>query len=314
MRSDFLQYLVKSLPPGVLHLDHDVSQIVALPLPEQDMGHSNHGSRAEVTFVNGKTYTGSLVVGCDGSKSKVRSLLFGEDEHADLDPFYVDMNVWWCITPIAAISEEDRVSMNAHKFNWASGPHRLYFEGGAIMHLIAKDQVILVVDYRAPSLLQDHKNWAGNASSADLMKFMETWRIPEKYWPVAKHALRVSHFGIPKGLSEQLGVWSKDRTVLLGDAVHPTPHFFGQGANAAIQDAYCLTRCLCIGEELEEAFRSYVAVRKRPADDIIAKSYLLGMTETAGGISRVVRDLVFFTVLKTGLFTWPSVDIMTVRV
>ena len=102
--------------------------------------------------------------------------------------------------------------------------------------------------------------------------------------------------------------------MLLGDAVHPTPHFFGQGANAAIQDAYCLTRFLCTANDLETAFKSYVAIRRPPANDIVSKSYLLGMTETAGGIARVVRDLIFFTVLKTGLFTWPSVDIMSIRV
>jgi hypothetical protein len=66
--------------------------------------------------------------------------------------------------------------------------------------------------------------------------------------------------------------------------------------------------------DISNAFSEYVKVRKPPADDIISKSYLLGLNETAGGIARLARDLIFFTVLKTGLFVWSAVDINTVRV
>ena len=53
------------------------------------------------------------------------------------------------------------------------------------------------------------------------------------------------------------------------------------------------------GRSLGGAFDAYVRVRKPPADDIIRKGYLMGLTETAGGAARLARDLVFFAVLKT---------------
>lgn len=303
VRSDFLKYLADTLPPNVLYLNHDIEKVVTL----SEKQHQMNGVKA--TFTNGVSFNGGIIIGCDGSNSKVRSQIFREKVG---QPLYIDINVWWSVTPISAISSSDRALMDG--FSWEAGPHRLYFESGAVMHLIANDQIILIVDYRATSVMKDQKNWASNTTNAQFLQFMETWKIPSKFFPVAKYASRVSHFGIPKGLSGHFENWHKGRTVLLGDAVHPTPHFFGQGANAAIQDAYCLTRFLCTANDLETAFKSYVAIRRPPANDIVSKSYLLGMTETAGGIARVVRDLIFFTVLKTGLFTWPSVDIMSIRV
>lgn len=301
VRSDFLKFLVDTLPSSnMLYLNHDLEKVT-----ESENG-------VKVLFSNGMMYKGSLLIGCDGSKSRVRDLVF--EENLNDAPFYVDMNVWWCITPTKDISIEDLSSMK--QFSWEPGPHRYYFEGGAIMHLVSKEQIILVVDYRAPSLLNHHQNWAGNATCAQLMEFMKVWGIPQQYWPVAKYASRVSHFAIPKGLSTQTSSsqWWRQKTVLIGDAVHPTPHFFGQGANAAIQDAYCLTRHLSTANDLQRAFQSYVSIRKPPADDIIAKSYFLGLTETAGGLARFLRDIIFFTIIKTGLFIWPSLDIMSVRV
>jgi 2-polyprenyl-6-methoxyphenol hydroxylase-like FAD-dependent oxidoreductase len=346
LRSDFLKYLSETLPEGVLQLEHDLKGI-----------HELESGMVRVAFANGKEYCARLVIGCDGSKSEVRTLMKptldqnGTDTDTDdervtestplsltktktnskdstaaaaLDPFYVDINVWWCVTKLSNIPKTERRATQ-----WDNGPSRLYFEGGAIMHLIANDNLILVVDYRAPSLRKHHKNWKANSKGADLLEFMKVWGVPSKYWTVAEHASRVAQFAIPKGLGSEKAVatqtqWhNSTNIVLLGDAVHPTPHFFGQGANAAIQDAYCLVRCLRTEKDdgndgsdtdLSDAFSEYVRIRKPPAKDIISKSYLLGLTETAGGIPRLVRDLIFFTVLKTGLFVWAAVDINTVRV
>lgn len=318
LRSDFLKYLSETLPAGVLHLEHELTEI-------EEQG---DGEIIRVSFANGKEYSGRLIIGCDGSNSKVRKLMMqkrmkNDNEefvaastasHSASDPFYVDINVWWCVTKLSDIPIMERTK-------WDTGPSRLYFEGGAIMQIVANDSLILSIDYRAPTLRRDHKNWSANSTGADLLEFMRDWKIPSKYWPAAKYASRVALFAIPKGLgSEEATLWHySTNVVLLGDAVHPTPHFFGQGANAAIQDAYCLVRCLHTipsnnDGSLSDAFSEYVKVRKPPADDIISKSYLLGLTETTGGIARLARDLIFFTVLKTGLFVWAAVDINSVRV
>jgi 2-polyprenyl-6-methoxyphenol hydroxylase-like FAD-dependent oxidoreductase len=322
LRSDFLEYLAETLPAGVLNLEHELTDI------DHNLEEVDDGKMVRVTFANGEKYYARLVIGCDGSKSRVRSLMMQQLKPigckrnipsstallSKSDPFYVDINVWWCVTKFSDIPVMERTQ-------WDNGPSRLYFEGGAIMHIVANDRLILSVDYRAPSLRRHHKNWTANSTGADLLKFMKVWGVPSKYWPAAKYASRVAQFAIPKGLgSEEAALWhNSTNVVLLGDAVHPTPHFFGQGANAAIQDAYCLVRCLCTvhsddGGDLSSAFSEYVKIRKPPADDIISKSYLLGLIETAGGLARLARDLIFFTVLKTGLFIWAAVDINTVRV
>jgi len=339
VRSDFLQYLAETLPEGVLHLDHELTGMCSDrddsedPHDDDDDGGRN---LTRLTFANGKEYSARLVIGCDGSKSRVRTLMIQQQQQQQpnnktnydqtvsvskaspsaSDPFYVDMNVWWCVTNLSDIPVLERTQ-------WDNGPSRLYFEGGAIMQIVADDKLILSVDYRAPSLQRHHKNWTANSTGADLLEFMKAWGVPSKYWPAARYASRVARFAIPKGLgSDDPPIWHNSTTVvLLGDAVHPTPHFFGQGANAAIQDAYCLVRCLRTVVHsrtndggLSGAFDEYVAIRKPPADDIISKSYLLGLVETTGGMARLARDLLFFAVLKTGIFVWAAVDINTVRV
>ena len=81
--------------------------------------------------------------------------------------------------------------------------------------------------------------WPGHILRSDLLKylaetlpdgvvFMRAWGVPVKYLPVARHASRVSHFAVPRGLNADREAWHNSQNVVLpGDAVHPMPHFFG---------------------------------------------------------------------------------------
>lgn len=314
VRSDFLRYLADALPSHVLHTEHEL-----VGVEEESNGTA---TVVKATFANGQSYQGSLLVGCDGSKSRVRDFMVRSQQtvattDADATPFYVNMNVWWSVTRIVDIPPSDKEAMTADGFLWeitGGGPNRRYIESGAIMTLFAQGHIVMVLDYRSPSLRTHHHDWAGNATNDGFVRFMKSWNVPRMFHPVAHYAMRVSHFAVPKGLRRPPEEWYNRHVVLLGDAVHPTPHFFGQGANAAVQDAYCLTRLLCTCDDTKSALQTYVKVRMPPADAIVSKSYMLGLTETAGGAARVVRDLLFFTLVKTGLFVWIMVDLMAVRV
>ncbi len=59
--------------------------------------------------------------------------------------------------------------------------------------------------------------------------------------------------------------WTAGRVAVIGDALHAIGPTSGQGANAAIEDAYALARCLArYGGELERAFRRYEEIRSAP--------------------------------------------------
>jgi salicylate hydroxylase len=62
---------------------------------------------------------------------------------------------------------------------------------------------------------------------------------------------------------DAMPVWSVGRTTLLGDACHPMLPYMAQGAAAAIEDAWVLSRMLENYEEaVDEAFTEYEKYRK----------------------------------------------------
>ncbi|KAL8641724.1 MAG: hypothetical protein Q9228_001496 [Teloschistes exilis] len=85
-------------------------------------------------------------------------------------------------------------------------------------------------------------------------------------------ALRLFHLAHPDGLRvwplqdmDEIPTWSKNRTVLLGDAGHPLLPFGFSGASMAIEDAITLAELLpkdVEARDLEDRFKLYENIRK----------------------------------------------------
>jgi salicylate hydroxylase len=58
-----------------------------------------------------------------------------------------------------------------------------------------------------------------------------------------------------------LSGWLDGRSVLIGDAAHPTLPFLAQGANMALEDALLLARCLTELDDAPTALARFVALR-----------------------------------------------------
>jgi 2-polyprenyl-6-methoxyphenol hydroxylase-like FAD-dependent oxidoreductase len=72
-----------------------------------------------------------------------------------------------------------------------------------------------------------------------------------------------------------LPAWSRERTVLIGDAAHATTPHAGQGASLALEDAMRLARLLAQGvaaqgRELGEAFAAFEQERRPRAERVVA--------------------------------------------
>jgi 2-polyprenyl-6-methoxyphenol hydroxylase-like FAD-dependent oxidoreductase len=67
-----------------------------------------------------------------------------------------------------------------------------------------------------------------------------------------------------------LPTWSRQRTILIGDAAHATSPHAGQGASLALEDAMRLSRLLRRGGALGEAFAAFEQERRPRAERVVA--------------------------------------------
>lgn len=67
-----------------------------------------------------------------------------------------------------------------------------------------------------------------------------------------------------------LPTWSRQRTLLIGDAAHATTPHAGQGASLALEDAMRLGRLMQAGQELSFTFQNFEAERRPRAEKIVA--------------------------------------------
>jgi len=92
--------------------------------------------------------------------------------------------------------------------------------------------------------------------------------------------------------------WHRGRLVLVGDAAHATSPSSGQGASMAIEDAVVLARCLRDHPDPESAFAAYVDMRRDRVERVVAFGARYSNQKAAGPIGRVLRDLVLPIILR----------------
>jgi 2-polyprenyl-6-methoxyphenol hydroxylase-like FAD-dependent oxidoreductase len=115
--------------------------------------------------------------------------------------------------------------------------------------------------------------WCKQAKS--LLKGGESWRA----W---------SLFSLPP-----LPRWSGGPVTLLGDAAHPVLPYLAQGAGLAIEDAWCLAKCLDADHnDPATAFGAYQTMRRARAARLQRSARRLGWIYHAQGPVRLARNFV----------------------
>jgi 2-polyprenyl-6-methoxyphenol hydroxylase-like FAD-dependent oxidoreductase len=209
------------------------------------------GETVRASFANGSVITSDVLIGCDGSTSKVRADVFG-----DKTVNYTGQVAFRALLPMADVPAE----IAKHPFAMFVGVHRV------LLHYPLRHRSIMnVVAVGREPRWQD-----------------EGWRIPatvEQFgalygdlYPGALELIRrISPGALFKwGLRdrEPLQQYTKGRVTMLGDAAHPMSPFLGQGACMAIEDALILGRAFAAAPTFEEAFAIYEAARKERANGV----------------------------------------------
>lgn len=225
-RSDLQAILVSALDTSGLHLSKEVT------------GLRETASGAVLTFADGDEAEADLVIGADGARSRVRTMMLGYD----------DARYSGCAAARGIVAPELLPNLpdpEAIQFWMGPGGHLLHYPIGN------GDQNFFLV--KREELPWAQQGWVTPAEDREHIAAFADWAVPVVEMisavPVTE---RWALFYRPP-----LAHWSQGRVTLMGDAAHATVPHHGQGANQSIEDAIVLADLLSERVDWEEARREF---------------------------------------------------------
>ncbi|KAI0964717.1 hypothetical protein F4678DRAFT_486470 [Xylaria arbuscula] len=266
-RDQFLESLVKCLPPNVVELKKRLETI-------EDRG---EGQKLLLTFKDGTTAEADAVIGCDGVKSRVRQFLLGED-HPASRPGYSYCVAYRTLIPIAqaieALGEYKTTNQHNH-----IGPN-----ANLLHHPVANNTMINAVAFiRDPNKWPDDSQTVAVGSRDDVKAAFEGWCAPVRDL-VERFPEAMDKWAIFDLWEFLVPHYNSDRLCLAGDAAHATSPHHGAGAGQGIEDALCLTTLMqgvvteirehpdAKAKALATAFQTYDTVRRTRSQWLVNSS------------------------------------------
>ena len=215
-RADLVEMLAAALPQGVVHTGH------------RGVGLEQTGDVAIVSFANGATAEGDIVIAADGIHSELRHYAAPPSR-----PVFHGSVAYRGVLPHALIPHwpTDRWLMWLGKAR-----HFLTFP-------VRSGELINYVGF-VPADAEMKESWSAPGDPDVLRREFEGWdpRIGSLLSQVQK-TFRWALYD-----REPLPAWTKGRLTLLGDAAHPMLPHLGQGANQSIEDGMALATILACAE------------------------------------------------------------------
>jgi salicylate hydroxylase len=203
---------------------------------------------------DGSAVAGDALIAGDGVRSRVRQVLFGDDQ-----PKFTGIMAWRATVPM------DRVPAHMRRpvaTNWVGpGSHIVHYP----VHRGDRMNVVAVLERDDWTI----ESWTTRGSHDECRRDFAGWNsdvqalidgAPELF----KWALM---------LREPREQWTVGRVSLLGDAAHPTLPMLAQGANMAFEDGYLLARCIeRWPSDIPTALQRYEAARRDRTKGVVVGS------------------------------------------
>jgi 3-hydroxybenzoate 6-monooxygenase len=229
----------------------------------------DHGDGVTATAEDGRTFSGPVLVGADGVRSRIRAQLL-----ADGNPVPNGYTAFRMILPMRDVTadvERDIVALCV-----GPGFHIVHYplRHGELFNIVA-------VFRRSPE-----------AERGDAAAYRaELEHVHRNTHPRLKALLAMFDPSRRQAIADRDPIrhWHKGRVVMLGDAAHPTLQSLAQGACMAIEDGLCLANCIAAANgDHRAAFRRFESARAVRTARVTLESRHLWRLYHADGIARDV--------------------------
>lgn len=201
-------------------------------------GIDDHGDAVTVTLSDGSTETVDLLVGADGIRSKVRSMIGIEDQ-----PRPVGMGIWRTVA-------KRPVEMDCSEMYYGGPKYKAGYTP------ISEDLCYAF-------LLEENldRSFVGEHANGKLLK--EHGQGYGGVWGQVRDSLAddavVNYQWIETVCVED--PWHRGRTIIIGDAAHACPPLIAQGAAMCAEDAVVLAEMLTSGDGIDEVLPRFMERR-----------------------------------------------------
>ena len=223
----------------------------------------------DVTFADGTVSRYDLVIGADGVRSHIRSLL-----GIDLETRPTGMGIWRVFT-----SRPDSVTRTD-----------LYYHGACYIAGYCPTADDSLYAY----LVEDAQDRAQLSADRQLAVMRELAAHYHGPWDDIRAVMtdpgRINYTRFESHLLPP--PWNRGRVVLIGDAVHTCPPTIAQGAALALEDAAVLADVLLAADDLDQAtFDAFTARRYDRVKTVVEESVQLGqwmLDGVAGNVPALI--------------------------
>jgi 2-polyprenyl-6-methoxyphenol hydroxylase-like FAD-dependent oxidoreductase len=240
-RADLLDALISALPAAKIRLNHDFDFF-------ERRKHS-----VAVHFASGLSAEHDIVIGADGIRSRVRSLLLGAH-----DPIYRGYTVWRGLAHLPGT-----VQSGSNSETWGRG------QRFGILHT-GRDRYT----WYATANTEENQPDSPDGRRSQVQRLFAGWHEPVERVIAATPEGTI----LKKGAYdlEPLHRWGCGRLMLLGDAAHPCTPNLGLGGCMALEDALVLAKSLQREVSPAVALRRYETIRRERTRHVQQRSLLLG--------------------------------------
>ncbi|MFE9808169.1 FAD-dependent oxidoreductase [Streptomyces sp. NPDC005548] len=246
-------------------------------------GTTDTASGITAHFADGTHASADVLVGADGIRSTVRSLI----DPAAAEPNYAGLVCFGARMHQSEMPSTDGIMYMCFGKRAFFG-YQVFDDSSAVWFVNLPHRAPMTVTEAQAVGAKEWKRTLLNAFADDRTPALEMI----SHTPVGQFLITGPMENMPN-----VATWTRGRTVLIGDAAHAASSSSGQGASIAAESAVELARCL---RDLpyNQAFAAYEQLRRSRVDRIIKLGARTNSNKTAGPVGRVLRDLVMPTTMK----------------